>query len=162
MDRTELSAAFDDIFDDALVLHGYAPHLRDYDLYVDAWPGVGAAHRTTRHLRYRFTHCVRASATSAVPPEVWARSLDDRLLDRAVLDGPAEEITGYVWAVEWQCLYPGVTLLEPSQETARWESALGIPFHTARVGTNGHDLELVFSDLVVSTVEPGFTPYTTG
>ncbi|MGX7827237.1 YxiG-like protein [Actinokineospora sp. 24-640] len=30
-------------------------------------------------LRYRFTHCVRASVTSAVPAAVWSRSLDDRL-----------------------------------------------------------------------------------
>ncbi|WP_435832229.1 YxiG-like protein [Amycolatopsis japonica] len=32
-------------------------------------------------LRCRFKRCVRASVTSAVTPETWSRSLDDRLVD---------------------------------------------------------------------------------
>ncbi|MEU8417274.1 hypothetical protein AB0C24_31180 [Amycolatopsis japonica] len=54
--------------------------MRDYDVlvYATADPRTGIR---PEFLRYRFKHCVRASVTSAVTPETWSRSLDDRLVD---------------------------------------------------------------------------------
>jgi hypothetical protein len=43
-----------------------------------------------------------------------------------------------------------------------WAEALGLPFHEVRIETNGHNLTLVFSDLVVSEVAPGYRPFTVG
>ncbi|WP_435826542.1 YxiG-like protein [Amycolatopsis japonica] len=64
----------------ALVFHGFADYMRDYDVlvYATADPRTGIR---PEFLRYRFKHCVRASVTSAVTPETWSRSLDDRLVD---------------------------------------------------------------------------------
>ena len=158
VNRQELLAAFDDVFDQAIVFHGFAEHMRDYDIfiYATADPRTGIQ---PEHLRYRFTHCVRATATTAVRRDVWKQSLDERLLDYETYV-QAEDLDGYVWGVNWQCLYPGITLLDGLVEAADWEDQLGIPFYEARIETNGHNLELVFSDLVVTRLEPGFAPFT--
>ncbi|GAB4086188.1 hypothetical protein GCM10028784_28180 [Myceligenerans cantabricum] len=42
-------------------------------------------------------------------------------------------------------------------EAARWASELGVPFHRARVETNAHDIELVFSDLRIDQIATGHT-----
>ena len=36
---------------------------------------------------------------------------------------------------------------------------MGRPFHEALIETNGHNISLVFSDLVVTTIPPGFSPF---
>ncbi|MBE1875389.1 hypothetical protein [Myceligenerans pegani] len=153
MDRHQLQDAFDEIFDQALVFHGYVDYMRDYDLYIYATadPRTGIA---PEHLRYRFTHCVRATATTTVRRDVWATSLGDEFTDHLAWER-AGEPDGYVWGVRWQALYPGIRLLPESDEAARWASELGVPFHTARVETNAHDIELVFSDLRIDQVATG-------
>jgi len=154
VDRTEISAACEDVFDQAIQYHGFADYMRDYDLYIYATadPRTGVA---PDHLRYRFTHCVRATATSAVPPAIWKRSLDERLIDFET----GRELDGYVWGVRWQALYPGISLVEESAEAARWSEELGIPFFEAIIETNGHNLSLVFSDLRVDVIQPGTAPF---
>lgn len=151
----EITAAFDDIFDQALIYHGFTDYMRDYEVivYCTAAPRTGIP---PEYLRYRFSHCVRASVTSSVPPEIWSESLDDRLLDF----NQGRELDGYVWGVRWQELYPGAKLLPSTAETARWSERLGRPFHEAVIEANGHHLTLVFSDLSVDHVEPGYAPFT--
>ena len=106
--------------------------------------------------RYVFVNCVLANVSTALTPEIWARSLDERLIDYE----SGSELEGYVWGVKWQMLYPGFELL-PSSEAARsWSSKLGLPFHEAQVETNGHNLNLVFSDLRVEKVAAGHAPFT--
>ncbi|MGH3327928.1 MAG: HalD/BesD family halogenase [Streptomycetales bacterium] len=157
MNRQEIAAAFEEVFDQAIVFHGFAEHMRDYDVFVYATadPRTGIV---PEHLRYRFTQCVRATATTAVRRDVWQRSLDDRLLDyEAYAADPDQQ--GYVWGVNWQGLYPGMSLREESAEADSWSRDVGIPFFEARIETNGHNLELIFSDLAVTQVEPGFAPF---
>jgi hypothetical protein len=157
VDEDEITRAFEDAFDQALVFHGFADYMRDYDVYVYATadPRTGIS---PEHLRYRFTHCVRATVTSAVAPDVWARSLDDRFTDYQtwVSSGEAE---GSVWGVKWQGLYPGMQLLPQTAETQEWSARLGLLFHEALIETNGHNISLVFSGLTVTTVAPGHAPF---
>lgn len=130
--------------------------MRDYDVFihVTADPRTGIK---PEYLRYRFTHCVRATVKTAISSEVWARSLDERLLD---YDAAIESgVDGYVWGVNYHDLYPGISLVEESTEAAEWADRLGIPFHEAVLETNGHHIELVFSDLVVTKIGPGFAPF---
>lgn len=154
VDIVEIRAAFDDVFDQAIVFHGFADYMRDYDVFVYATadPRTGI---TPQHLRYRFKHCVRAVTTSAVPPEVWMRSLDERLIDYE----QGVDLDGYVWGVKWQVLYPGMKLLRESPDAERWSRLLDLPFHEALIETNGHNISLVFSDLVVDVVDPGYAPF---
>jgi hypothetical protein len=157
MDSSAIRTAFEDVFDQAIVFHGFAKHMRDYDVFIHA----SADSRTgiePEHLRYRFTHCVRATITTAVPRDVWKRSLDERLLDYDSYLA-ADDLDGYVWGVDWQLLYPGFSLLDQSAEADQWSADLAIPFHEARIETNGHDVSLVFSDLRVDRVAPGHSPF---
>jgi hypothetical protein len=53
-------------------------------------------------------------------------------------------------------LYPGAKLLPESKSGGVWSARLGVPFHEA----NGHNISLVFSDLVIDRVLPGHAPFT--
>jgi hypothetical protein len=92
VDISEIQAAFDDLFDQALVFHGFADYMRDHDVfvYVTADTRTGIA---PERLRYRFKHCVRAVATSALSLEIWKRSLDERFVDYE----QGRDLNGYVW-----------------------------------------------------------------
>ena len=93
--------------------------------------------------------------TTALSPEIWRRSLDERLVDYE----QGRDLDGYVWGVKWQDLYPGMKLVPDSAEAERWSRELGLPFHEAAIDTNGHNFSLVFSDLTLQTVEPGHAPF---
>jgi hypothetical protein len=154
VDSSQIQAAFDDVFDEGLIFHGFADYMRDYEVFVYATadPRTGIQ---PEHLLYRFTHCVRAVITSAVPPKTWKVSLDERLIDY----DQGRDLDGYVWGVKYQVLYPGMQLVPDSAEASRWSRELGLPFHEATIETNGHNLSLVFSDLTVQAVLPGWAPF---
>ncbi|WP_327003023.1 hypothetical protein OHA72_49400 [Dactylosporangium sp. NBC_01737] len=154
MDGSEIQAAFDDVFDQAIVFHGFADYMRDYDVFVYAAadPRLGIA---PEHLRYRFKHCVRVLATSALSPQIWRQSLDERLVD-CTQDG---DLNGYVWGVKWQALYPGMNLVQDSIDAQRWSREVGLPFYEATIKTNSHNISLIFSDLVVDDVGAGYAPF---
>jgi hypothetical protein len=155
MDRNAIQAALDDVFDQALVFHGFTDYMRDYELitYSVADPKTGIAPSFDRYL---FKHCVEATITSTLTPQTWAVSLDERLVDRETGD-----LDGYVWGVKWQALYPGGSVLAESEKADQWERAVGIPFHEAVIEGNGHKIVLIFSDLVVSRgLQAGYSPFT--
>ena len=153
----DIQRAFDEVLDQAVVFRGFADYMRDYDvdIYATADPLKGIE---PEHLRYRFTHCVRATATSAVRPDVWSRSLADEFTDYEEWLR-AGEPDGYVWGVKWQGLYPGMRPMSPTDETRQWSERLGLPFQEVLIETNGHNLALAFSDLWVSTVSPDTAPF---
>jgi hypothetical protein len=154
VDAAQIRAAFDDMFDQALLFHGFAEHMRDHDLFIHATadPRTGIQ---PEHLRYRFTCCVHADVTTTVPPAIWTRSLDERLIDYE----QGKDLDGYVWGVNWQLLYPGMKLIQDSAEAAQWASDLDIPFYEVSIEANGHHLRLIFSDLTVDTLEAGHYPF---
>jgi len=149
-----MQAAFDEVFDQAVVFHGFTDYMRDYDvfIYATANPRTGVA---PQHLRYRFKHCGRVSVAPALSPQVWRRSLDERLLDVETGCG----IDGYVWGVKWQNLYPGMSLVEGSPDARQWSVDLGIPFYEAAAETNVHNTFMVFADLTVDVIGGGHTPF---
>ncbi|HEX8002362.1 MAG TPA: hypothetical protein VF519_06670 [Mycobacteriales bacterium] len=130
MSRAEVERLLDDVFDGALLTHGFDDHARDYVMEFERMDG--------QRVRYAFRHCVSARVTTALSPAIWARSLD-----------PAAEPGDYVWGVRWQCVYPGGSVVEPSEEAARWSAEVGVPFTEVRIEANAHVVELVFTTLEV-------------
>ncbi|MEU8544160.1 hypothetical protein AB0C52_29900 [Streptomyces sp. NPDC048717] len=156
MDSAVLQQMLDQIFDHAVVYHGYTTYMRDYEVVVhvtsDSRTGIAPA-----HLRYLFRYCVEVRCETSLRPETWRVSLDDRLVDSVTGDG----LDGFVWGVEWQMLYPGARLLAEPEATRRWSKALGIDFHEACIESGAHKLTLLFSELQVSELPAGYTPFVT-
>ena len=115
VDSSQIQAAFDDVFDQAIVFHGFADYMRDYEVFVYA----------------------------------------KRLIDY----DQGRDLDGYVWGVKWQDLYPGMRLVPDSAEAGQWSRETGVPFHEAIIEANAQHLALVFSDLSVQTVQPGYAPF---
>jgi hypothetical protein len=135
-----VQAVLDSVFDEAVVRHGFAPYLRDYLLDVEL---AGERRRLV------FVHCVEAHVTTALPPEVWRESLDDRLLDPEPADAD-----GYVWGVRWQDAYPGGRVVPGSERARHWSEALGLPFTEAVLELNAQVLTLVFAGVRVTEPAP--------
>ncbi|NJQ04157.1 YxiG-like protein [Streptomyces lonarensis] len=154
MDTAVLEQMLDGTFDHAVVHHGFTDYMRDYEVivHVTADPRSGVA---PSYLRCLFRYCVEARCGTAVRPETWRVSLDDRLIDH----GTGVDLDGYVWGVKWQALYPGAVLLPESETARRWSTALGIDFHEVRLELTAHQLTLLFSDLQVSEVPVGYAPF---
>ena len=155
MDGAEIQHVLDDVCDQAIVYHGFADDMRDYEIlvYCTADPNTGVAPETVRLL---FKNCVVANVETALTVETWQRSLDDRLIDYET----GADLDGYVWGVKWQLMYPGGIVAADSPVAARWSESLGVVFHEVHMKTSGHNIVLVFSDLVVSVVEAGYSPFT--
>lgn len=153
----EIRAACDRVFDQALVFHGFTEYMRDFEMVIQisADPRTGIA---TEYFRYVFVNCVQANIATALSPESWAVSLDERLIDYKT----GVDLEGYVWGVKWQSLYPGFELVDDSHVARSWSSSLGMPFYEARVQTNGHNMVLVFSDLRILPAPADYAPFTVG
>lgn len=139
------------------MFHGFTDYMRDYELVIQLGVRVGERYQS-QFFRYVFTHCVQANASTALKPSIWQASLDERLIDYDT----GVDLDGYVWGVKWQEISGGIELADDSDAARSWSSALGIPFHEARVRTNGHNLDLVFSDLRIEDAPAGYAPFTTG
>lgn len=154
-----IKRALDEVTDQAIVFHGFTAYMRDYEVivYASGDPSTGVH---PEHLRYLFTHCVRAMTRTAVRRDVWSRSLDERLTDFEQFEAN-DNVDGYVWGVKWQILDLGAELKGASEESLQWSRDVGIPFHEVLLQSNGHNIELVFSTLRVSVLEPGYAPFVT-
>lgn len=123
----------DDLFlDSAIVSHGYAPHLRDYDLVIDVVgalpPEVPIGDTTGTYVigrwRYRFTHCAESHVVTSVTNEAWRRSWDDVFIDYATREA-AGNPEGFVWGVQWADAYPGLSYVADSRSAASWTERVG-------------------------------------
>ncbi len=127
------------LFDSGILRHGFAPFLRDYDL---------VAQINQFQYLYRFTHCVLAIVATAVEDRLWKESWDDIFTDR-IAHEQAGSPEGYVWGVCYSLAYPGATYIENSVCAQDWSRRLGKPMHEVLIETNGHNLDLIFHDLIV-------------
>ncbi len=157
MDESELVARLDEIYDQGIVYHAFTDYMRDYEMIVHctADPLTGIAPTYQRCL---FKMCVHASVETTVPPQIWARSLDERLIEYET----GVDLDGYVWGVKWHVLYPGARVVPKSSRAAKWSRSLGIDFHEVEIETDAHKRRLVFSDLTVSEVDAHYQPLQLG
>ncbi|HET6566772.1 MAG TPA: hypothetical protein VFG50_02335 [Rhodothermales bacterium] len=135
------------LFDVAVLHHGFAPYLRDYELLVETDWTEGAAGR----YQYLFTHCVNADYETRVREDVWPESWDDVLTDyeRYLQAG---EPSGFVWGVNWALAYPGWEYHADSPRAKSWSERLGHLMHEVSLETNAYLLRLIFHDVRVQKV----------
>jgi hypothetical protein len=135
---------FYDPFDVAILQHGYAAHLRDYELLAETQWGEGRAGR----YRYVFTHCVYSSCETRVRDDVWPLSWDDHFTDYQAWER-AGQPEGYVWGTCWALAYPGLQYVKSSPRAAEWTGRVGREMHEITLETNAYFLIIVFHDLIV-------------
>jgi hypothetical protein len=140
--RTKLQ---EPLFDSAIIRHGFAPFLRDYDLISQI---------NEFQFLYRFSHCVLATVITAVRDDVWQQSWTDVYTDYSIWER-AGNPDGYVWGVCYSLAYPGATYIENSVLAREWAERLGKPMHEVLIETNGHNIRLVFHDLSVRELREG-------
>lgn len=133
-----------DPLDVAILQHGYAPHLRDYEWIAETnWVGDRAG-----RYRYVFSHCVYSSCETRVRDDVWPTSWEDHFTDYQAWQ-LAGEPDGYVWGTCWALAYPGLKYIKGSRRAAEWSRRLGSEMHEITLETNAYFLALVFHDLGV-------------
>lgn len=157
MDAIEMQGAFDEVFDQAVLFHGFTDYMRDYEMIIDlpSGPASGIPHERRRYL---FKYCVHAVVESKLG-DTWKASWDDRLIDYDSGRVLYETAPGYVWGVKWQALYPGLRLITPSTDAERWSRQLERPFFKAEADLNAHHITLVFGDLEVLPGHDGYAPF---
>jgi hypothetical protein len=150
-------------FDSGIVSHGYAPHLRDYDVVIDvsaALPppevtiGDTTGSYTKGRYQYRFTHCPEAHVTSRVGDDAWRLSWDDVFIDCEEWEA-AGNPEGFVWGVNAADAYPGLSYVTDSPLAESWTARLGHEMHEVTVETNTFILQLVCHDLWVQQLAVG-------
>jgi hypothetical protein len=140
----------DQLFDSAVVRHGFAPYMRDYDLIVEV-PAAkldGSGSYIEGQYRYRFTHCVEAHVETTLRPDTWQRSWTDEFTRFAVWE-QAGTPEGFVWGVEYADAYPGASRIADSPLAEAWSEKLGKRMHQIQIETNAFVIDLVCHDLRV-------------
>lgn len=136
------------LLDVAVLSHGFAPHMRDYDLLIEAmWGRKEWGDAKGRYL-CRFTHCPEAHVVTSVGDETWRQSWADIFIDYAEWEKGGEP-EGYVWGVRWSLADPGMKYVENSEAAAKWSQRFGKEMHEAEIETNAFTLRLVFHDFSI-------------
>jgi hypothetical protein len=147
----DIQALLSRVHDEEILRHGFAAHLRDYELLV-AMHDLREEPIAEQRERWVFSHCVLAETHTAHSAQNWVRSWED------ALTGPQFEeawhrLGGYVW-VEYAVAYPGPSYVTDSPEAARWSRELGHQMHEVRIETNVYNLRLIFHRLSCEPVDP--------
>jgi hypothetical protein len=147
-----------DIFDGAIVHHGFNDALRDYELVTEMYePGANPAEpsRIRAMVTARFLGCVECHYETAVPDLAWAPSLDAAGLPNDVFVDfdrweAAGSPDGYVWGVKYAAAYPGWTYINASPRAEFCSRRLGVAMHEVLIETNVFRLSIVFHALSVT------------
>lgn len=158
MEQGELNAHLQQMFDNALLYHGFTSYMRDYEMlvYESADPRSGI---TPRYLKFLFRNCPEVHVLSSIRPDVWSRSTDDSLVETRHV---TNDTRGYVWGVLSQELYPGPHIVKDSARARQWTESSGIRFHEVNIEANAHRISIVFSELSVQEIGIGYTPFKVG
>jgi hypothetical protein len=147
-----------EILDSAILWHGYAPHMRDYDVIVDIpapVPGGGGVPYTEGRYCYRFIHCPEVRVTTALPFEqIGGWTWDDAFINYEDWLR-AGEPDGYVWGTCFAHAYPGLSYVPDSELAASWAKRMGREMHEVLIESNAHKIELVCHDLIVLRAAAG-------
>jgi hypothetical protein len=133
-----------DLFDNAILSHGFTDYNRDYRITAELGLGGGPA----GVYEFLFRGCVAATYECMVPPAGY--SVNDDFIDFEQWEA-AGAPDGFVWA-QPATIYPGWQLLAHPDTATRWAARLGIPMQEILIETNAFTLRLVFHDLAIKQI----------
>ena len=134
-----------DLFDQAIVRHGILECIRDYELI-----GYLSGAEFDLEVQYIFKGCVKVDYKIKVAPEHY--SMDDRLLDLDRQD-EANYPAGFIWGVNYACVYPGWTIKQDTDELKNLEKMYKLKFYQIHFDTNAYELTITFHDIDTKEVK---------
>src|SRR5512140_3302561 len=149
MTMKEKLAEYGGFLDVGILSHGFAPHMRDYDIVFEALWGKKEWADAKGTYRLRFTHCPEVATITAVPDAAWQQAWADDYSDYARWIA-AGEPEGYVWGVSWSMACPGLSYVEDSQSAQRWSERLGRPMHEVLIETDAYQIRILFHDFILT------------
>jgi hypothetical protein len=135
--------------DVAILHHGFAPHMRDYDIVFEGLWGTNEWADAKGTYRLRFTHCPEATTTTAVSDSGWQQAWSDVFIDYSQWLA-AGEPAGFVWGVNGSTAYPGLSYIDDSPRAEHWSERLGKSMHEISIATEAFKLHIVFHDFCVT------------
>lgn len=129
----------EDIYDVAVLRHGFADYVRDYQFEIEAnWIGDLAG-------RYilTFKHCYDLTYKTLVKDDVIIKSWDDIFTDFETWE-MNNEPDGFVWGTNWSLAYPGFKELNDSDKAKDWSERLKKQMSEVKLETNSFEINLIF------------------
>ena len=145
----ERLADYGGFVDVGILNHGFAPHMRDYDIVFEALWGTKEWADAKGTYRLRLTHCPEATTTTAVSDSGWKQAWSDTFIDYSQWLAGGEP-PGFVWGVCWSTAYPGLSYIDDSPRAQHWSERLGKPMHEVRITTEAFQICVVFHDFTVT------------
>ena len=135
--------------DVGILNHGFAPHMRDYDVVFEALWGVKEWADAKGTYRLRFSHVPEATTTTAVSDSGWTQSWSDIFIDYSQWETAGAPV-GFVWGTCWSTAYPGLSYIDDSPRAREWSERLGKPMHEVSIVTEAFEIHIVFHDFTVT------------
>ncbi len=126
----------DDVFDSAILRHGFTEYNRDYEFLVEIGGISGGQHRLI------FSHVYELSYTSTINDATLKQSLDDDFIDYQQWQSRGEP-DGFVWGVNYSIAYPGFSIKINSEKANVWSNKLCIAMYEIHVATEAFKVEFV-------------------
>ncbi len=140
-----------ELCDVAILAHGFAPYMRDYDVLIETMWGFKEGEYTRGRYLCCFTHCPEAHLITMIRDENWLKSWSDTFIDYATWE-KSDEPGGFIWGVCWSNAYPGFSYVENSELAAKWSLRFQKEMHEATIETNVFTLQLIFHDFIIKKV----------
>jgi len=138
--------------DVGILSHGFAPHMRDYDIVFEALCGKEQWADAKGTYRLRFSHCPETTTTTTVEDAGWRKAWPDTFIDYSkwLAEGEPE---GFVWGACCSTAYQGLRYIDDSPRAKRWSERLGSPMHEVSVATEAFEIRIVFHDFTVTKLD---------
>ncbi|WP_148041381.1 YxiG-like protein [Rufibacter immobilis] len=131
----------DEIYDVAILRHGFTDYVRDYQFEIEAnWIGDLAG-------RYilTFKHCYDLIYKTLIDDDLIKKSWDDLFTDFETWE-KHKEPDGFVWGTNWSLAYPGFEEIKDSEKANDWSKRLGKQMKESKLETNSFEITLIHEE----------------
>ena len=129
----------DDIYDVAIIKHGFTDYVRDYMFEIEAnWIGDLAG-------KYNliFKHCYELIYKTLIDDDTIKQSWSDMFIDFEIWE-KNNEPEGFVWGTNWSLAYPGFKEIVDSEKAKVWSKKLGKEMKEVNLQSNSFEINLIY------------------
>jgi hypothetical protein len=139
MDKSKLK----EIFDVAILRHGFSEYNRDYDFVFEVDSSADSG-----QFLLRFKHVYKLSYVTSLTTEALKVSTNDNFTDYKKWQETGEK-EGFVWGVNYALAYPGFTMLDNYAKGRQLDQGFGFEMFNVTLETETYKIDFVTSDFEV-------------